>query len=525
MTKEASKISIVNPATLEPYAEIECTPLDQISSMVGGARSAQQVWISTPLRERIDALERLQELVCAKSEEIAQVVSNETGKPRIDAINTDVLAGLASLDYSVSAMRHLFEERRVDFGSLDRSMRLIGRRSYLRSRPLGVVAVVSPWNYPFCISFSQSAMAVAAGNAVIIKPSSATPFSSMKVAQLFEEAGVTRGLVQAVIGPGKGSTEALLSAGVDKLIFTGSSETGREVMAECSRTLTPVVLELGGKDPMIVLADADLQRAADGGTWGAFVNAGQTCAGVKRIIVQEEVYAPFVRELKLRAEALKLGWGWDDPDISVGPLISEAAVQEMERLVSGFLAGGAELVCGGKRPEGLKGHFFQPTILSGVGQQDAATGKEIFGPVITVSKAQSEEDAVRLANSCRYALCASVWTRDSERGRKVAQRLIGGTAVVNNTPYTYGLTATPWGGSRESGFGRTHGALGFDELLEWHHVHVDQGRTRRDIWWHPYSQERLDVSRGYLRITFSREHKGRLDALRRIRNLMNRKQL
>lgn len=523
MTDDSNRISIVNPATLEPVGETDCTPLGAIPGMVQRARSAQSAWMARSAQDRKQALQRLQEIVCQRVDEIAKVVSSETGKPRIDAINTDVLAGLATLDFSVAEAEHMFDERRVHLGNLDRSMRLIGRRSYLTPRPLGLVAVISPWNYPFCIPFSQAVMAVAAGSAVIIKPSSSTPFTALKIIELFESAGFPRELVQAVIGAGRTTTEALLASGIDKIVFTGSSETGRAIMTACARTLTPIILELGGKDPMVVLADADLERAVSGAVWGGFVNAGQTCAGVKRVIVQEEVYAPFIRELRSRTEGLKLGWGWDDPEVSVGPLINEAAVHEMEQLVSRSVDRGAELLCGGKRPEGLRGHFFQPTLLAGLDPETGAKGKEVFGPVVMIYKAKDEAEAISLANDCDFALSASVWTKDVQRGRRIAGQLSGGTAVVNNTPYTYGLAATPWGGSRESGFGRTHGALGFEELLDWHHVHVDQGSSRRDIWWSPYDREKLQASLDYLRITFSKQRKGRWDAIRRIRRLMNRK--
>lgn len=523
MPIDPQRIKVVNPATLEPFAEMDCTPLDRLSAILDRAREAQRSWASIPLGERKAAIRRLQELVCQDALEIARTVSGETGKPRIDALNVDVMAGVAAVDYSVRSMEQLLRRRPVDLGSLRRSMRLIGRSSYLAPRPLGVIAVISPWNYPFCIPFSQAAMATAAGNAVVIKPSSLTPCSAVKIVESFERAGFPAGLVQAVVGGGDTVGRALLSSDVDKVIFTGSSDTGREIMAECSDRLTPVVLELGGKDPMLVLDDADLDRAAEGAVWGAFVNAGQTCAGVKRIIVQQGVHDRFLEAIARRTEALKLGWGWDDPDVSVGPLINEAAVEDMERLVASMVAEGARLVCGGRRPVGLRGSFYEPTLLDCDAGMRAGRDREVFGPVATVLKAKDEEDALQIANDCSFALCASVWTKDIDKGKRVAERLIGGTAVVNNTPYTYGLAATPWGGSRQSGFGRTHGPLGFDELLEWHHVHVDKGSTRRDIWWHPYDREKLEASQEYLRVTFSSDRKGRLAALRRISRLMNRK--
>src|SRR5919205_26873 len=290
------------------------------------------------------------------------------------------------------------------------------------------VASVSPWNFPFAIPFTQAVAAVAAGNAVVVKPSELTPLSGGWVARAFAEAGAPEGLVQTVQGSGDEVGEALVRApGIAKVFFTGSSEVGRRIGVACAELLRPVTLELGGKDPMLVLEDADLGRAVEGALWGAFSNCGQVCAGVERIYVPRERYEEFVRALTGRAGELRLGRG-DDPATELGPLVSEAQRARVEDLVAEARERGAEAVCGGRRPDlGLPGWFYEPTILAGGGGSPRLEREEVFGPVVTVAPFADEDEAVALANSTPFGLGASVWTRDPERARRVAARLQAGS--------------------------------------------------------------------------------------------------
>ena len=227
-------------------------------------------------------------------------------------------------------MGRIFRPYRIDFGSMDLSMRYMRRSSSIVPKPVGVVGIIAPWNYPFGMPYSQTVMAITAGNAVLLKPSSHTPFSAMKIAEIMERAGAPKGLVQVVIGRGSEIGPAFTKCGLDKIIFTGGTEAGRKVMENACHRFTPVTLELGGKDPFMVLDDVDIARAVEGAAWGAFVNSGQTCCGVKRIYVQSGAYSEFTERLVERVRLLKQGWGWNDPEISMGPMISEEAVQEME---------------------------------------------------------------------------------------------------------------------------------------------------------------------------------------------------
>lgn len=499
---ERPRITKLNPATLEKVGEVEESSPEDIPLFLSRAREAQAEWVRLPIKRRLQVLQGVQAHIAANLDEFARTICEETGKPRLEALNADLLSSLSAGKYSMDEMKVLFRPRRLDFGFLGLPMRYLGRSSYIQPRPVGVVGVVAPWNYPFGIPFSQAVMAVAAGNAVILKPSSETPLTALRIQEAFRAGGIPEHLVQVVVGPGRTVGNALITSGVDRIIFTGSTEVGRKVMEMAAQRLTPVTLELGGKDPFIVFDDADLERAADGAVWGAFVNAGQTCVCVKRIYVQEKLYPAFLEAFKQKVSTLRLGYGWDDPAVSMGPLMSEAAVREMEAHVARAIEQGGEVLVGGRRRADLRGHFFEPTAIVNVPQDADVVQKEIFGPIVAILPFRTEGEAVTLANDCPFALAGSVWTSDLRKGRRVAEAISSGTVAVNNVAYTYGLASTPWGGKGESGFGRTHGDFGFWELMEPHHVHMDKGRFRREIWWSPYDAEGTALSKDLIELAF-----------------------
>ncbi len=510
----------INPATLESVGNIMETDLEILPGMIENARKAQAEWATWPLERRVRAIVSVQKSIISRLEELGRVISQETGKPRTEAINVDLLTSLTAADFAARSLPKLFAPRPVPFGKMSTMMRYMGRRSYIQNRPLGVIAVIAPWNYPFGIPFSQTIMAVAAGNAVVLKPSSETPLTGLEIIRLFATADFPPGLVQAVIGPGGVAGRAIIGSAVDRIVFTGSTKAGMEVMSLASQTLTPVTLELGGKDPFIVFDDADLERGVKGAVWGAFVNSGQTCVCVKRIYVQEGAYESFVQRLKESVGKLRLGNGWDDPDVDLGPMINEKALADMQRVVEGAISEGGKVLVGGKRATGLKGYFFEPTVIMDAPQASKVVQEEVFGPLITVNRFRTEEEAVRLANDSPYALSGSVWTRDLVKGQRVAEQLSGGTILVNNVAYTYGLAMTPWGGKGMSGFGRTHGEIGFSELMEPHHVHVDQAKFGTEIWWHPYGKEKLRAGLDMIDMLYGRGLIRKLSAMSRMRKIM-----
>ena len=373
--------------------------------------------------------------------------------------------------------------------------------------------IVSPWNFPFSIPFTQVAAAIASGNAAVVKPAELTPLSGAWVEEVFRRAGAPSGLVRVVQGAGDVVGDALVRArGVAKIVFTGSGEVGRAVATRAAERLCPVTLELGGKDPMLVLADADLERAVEGALWGSFSNCGQICSGVERIYVEGELFEPFVERLSLRAEALRLGRG-DDPDVELGPLISEEQRARVEEVVADAVAAGAEIAAGGGRPDiELPGWFLEPTVLVGEPASARVSDEEIFGPVVTVAQIANVEEGIHRANASAYGLGASVWTRDRAKARAVAARLEAGSVWTNDVAYSYGACQAPWGGRRESGFGRTHARHGLRDLSHPKFTDADSGRVSPP-WWFPYDEQAADGFRGALGVLYGSGPTARARAL------------
>jgi acyl-CoA reductase-like NAD-dependent aldehyde dehydrogenase len=431
-------------------------------------------------------------------DEIAATVTAETGKPLLEAITADLFVALDNLAWLARNVRRVLRRERVPL----RQPYLLHKRAWLRYEPLGVVGVVSPWNFPFGIPLTQVATALAAGNAVVLKPAEETPHSGAWVEEVFRRACAPAGLVRVVQGAGETTGAALVDAsGIAKIIFTGSTDVGRLVASACAERLRPATLELGGKDPMLVLRDADLERAVEGALWGSFTNCGQVCSGIERILVARELYRPFVDRLSARAEALRPGRG-EDPETDIGPLISEAQRDRVEGLVADAITSGAEVLTGGSRPDvDLPGWFYAPTVLTDPGRGARVHDDELFGPLVVVSSFDNEAEAVRLANDSRYGLGASVWTRDRRRGLEVATQLEAGSVWMNDACYSYGVCQAPWGGTKASGYGRTHSKHGLYGLSNVKFVDADSGRLSPS-WWYPYGERALDGFRSTLNVLY-----------------------
>jgi succinate-semialdehyde dehydrogenase/glutarate-semialdehyde dehydrogenase len=482
-------ITVRSPATGEVVGQLNETSPASLPSAIEKARQAQKVWAGSSPAERKGGMKKLQALLLERSDMIARVVSSETGRPLQESLNVDIMASLAMGRHCIDKADELMDRRPLPMGQLTLLMRSLRRRSYILPQPAGVVLIISPWNYPFAIPFTQTAQALTAGDAVVIKPSSRAPLSALEIERMCRDAGLPDGLVQVVVGHGDTLGESLLGCDVDRIIFTGSEKVGRHVASIAGDRLIPCVLELGGKDPLIVLPGADLERAAQAAVWASFVNAGQTCGAVKRLLLHESVSGEFLERFQANMAALKIGDGLADQDVSVGPLIDVVAMGKVEKALQTALAQGAILAAGGRS---LGGSFFQPTLLTGVTLDMDIAEEEVFGPLVVAMVFKEDEEAVLMANSASHALNASVWG-ERKRAMRLAAGVRAGTVAINNVPYTYGIPTTPWGGPGASGGGRTHGTEGFDFLLELKHVHEDRG-SNRDPWWHPYSKRQLQAS-------------------------------
>ncbi len=472
------ELRVVNPATLELVGTVAATDPAAVQELVTEAKVAQEAWGETSAGDRRKVLEQVSKDVLRRADEIADTVVAETGKPRVEAYTSELFPALDTLAWLARHAEALLAPERVGYPQLH----LKHKRAVLYYEPLGVAAVVAPWNFPFAIPFTQAAYALAAGNSVVLKPSELTPLTGALVAELFAAAGAPLLLAQ-----GDGAVgEALVTArGLGKVLFTGSAEVGRRVAAAAGERLVPVTLELGGKDPMLVLDDADLSRAVDGALWGSFLNCGQVCSGVERIYVEGDLFEPFVEELARKAAELELG-----------PLISAEQRDKVAALVDDALAHGARALTGGRAPE-RAGWFYEPTVLVDVPDTARIEHDEAFGPVVTVARTSDENAAVRAANDSTFALGASVWTSDAERAKRLAHRLRAGTVWHNDHAYSYGAAQAAWGGRGESGFGRTHSKHGLYDLTAPKFVDRDSGRVPVP-WWFPYDDNAAGAFHGAL---------------------------
>ena len=468
-----------NPATGAELGRVPLSTTEDVREAVRRARAAQPAWASLSFRERAKVVLKARELMLKEREEIAELVSRETGKPATEALAMEVVPTLDAMHYFAHASGNLLRSTKIDIGQYGK----MGRSSRIVYKPLGVVGVISPWNFPLATPADEIVMALMAGNAVVLKPSELTPLIALKIGGLFSRSGLPAGLLEIVTGDGS-TGAALVDAGVDKVMFTGSVATGKRVAESAAKHLTPVVLELGGKDPMVVLEDANIEIAARGAVWGAFANAGQACASVERCYVHDSVAKQFIEQVLKETRLLKQGV---DAGFDVGAMTNERQLHIVEDHVRDAEQRGARILVGGKRVQNAEGYFYSPTVLTGVDHSMTIMRDETFGPVLPIQTFKTEEEAIRLANDSVFGLTASVWTRDIARGRRLAEQIDAGTVMVNEVVYTHGIPQTPWGGVKQSGYGRTHGRMGLLELVTPQHIHVNRVWFLPDLWWYGYS--------------------------------------
>jgi acyl-CoA reductase-like NAD-dependent aldehyde dehydrogenase len=444
----------------------------EVAAAVAAARRGQEVWASLTAWERRDGLRAVKRALVSSASHIVEVVAAETGKGALDALEGEVFPAAIHARYLARTAHLHLAPRRLN------AQPLSTKRAWVEYRPRGVAGIISPWNFPFFLSFQPALTALAAGCGVVLKPSSATPRSGALVAELAAQAGLPEGLVQVVAG-GADTGRTLVAGGVDVVSFTGSSAAGREVAALAAAHLVPTLLELGGKHPMVVLGDANLLRAARGAVWGRCFNAGQACVAVERVYVVAEAYEAFVAALRGALADVEAS---AHPARGIGPVFGPGQIEVVEAQVAQALAAGATLLAGGRR---VGESFYEPTVLLGVDHTMAVMREETFGPVLPVMRVADEEEAVARANESPYGLHASVWTEDGAAGRRVAARLRAGTVAINDCLVNYGIPALPFGGVGDSGWGRTGGAEGLRAFS--HIVAVTEARVRprREAYWFP----------------------------------------
>ena len=447
-------LQLRSPVTLEPAAELVCANGEDVAAAIARARAAQPAWAATSMKARAAIVEWALGIVLEMQDEIIDTVVAETGKARTDAMSMEIFAVADSLCYyAKNAGRFLAPRKRRVHG-------LIGLMKQLRIvyKPLGVIGLITPWNGPFVLLMNQATQAILAGNTVVAKGSEVAPFSAYLAQTIFTRAGLPEGVLQVLLGDGE-TGAAIVRGGVDKVSFTGSVTTGRKVAQECASRLIPCTLELGGKDAMIVCADADLERAVDGAWLGSCMNSGHYCCGTERIYVVEQVYDEFLQRVLEQGKHLRQGQhhGWDE---DIGAIFWDRQLAIIEAQVEDARAKGASILMGGRRNPELAGLYYEPTVITGVDNRMDIMREETFGPILCIQKVASEEEALALANDSEFGLNGNVWTRDKDKGYHLAAAIDTGSCSVNDMAMSYGIPAAPFGGRKQSGLGQVNGKKG-----------------------------------------------------------------
>lgn len=487
----------INPATGEVLAHFDRTPASSLPEIISRARIAQRDWAKLPIGDRCAKLSGLRDRMMASRNELVDAVVCESGKPRVEALFADVFVALDSAEYWSKNAASALRTQRVPHHSTAAK----AKRGYLAYDPIGVIAIISSWNYPLAIPLSEIIPAVAAGNAVVCKTSDLTPQCGALIEKLFMDTGFPKNLVTIVQGGGEAG-QALIDASPDKVLFTGSVATGRRVAEACAKRLIPSVLELGGKDAMIVLADADLEVASSAAVWGSYTNCGQVCLSVERLFVEQPAAEGFIALCVEKTKKLRLGPG-SDPSTDVGPLIRPEHVRRMIDLVDDAVSRGANVLCGGSaRPE-LGPNFFEATVIAGVDSSMRLFQEETFGPILAIQVVRDAKQAITQANDSPFALAASIWTKNNAKGMALAGELRAGAVMVNDAISYFGIAEAPHGGCGASGWGRTHGKAGLLEMVQMKYIDVDGLPRSEKPWWFRYGLELERAADAFLRFEFS----------------------
>jgi acyl-CoA reductase-like NAD-dependent aldehyde dehydrogenase len=498
----SDEIRVENPATGEFVASVPRIAPADVAALVARARAAQPAWEALGFDGRGEILRRAQKWVVENSDRIARTIVSETGKTYDDAL-------IAEIGYVASAFGFWAKHAPRFLG--DEKVRasspfLVGRRLVVRYRPLGVIGVIGPWNYPLTNSFGDCIPALAAGNSAVLKPSQSTPLTSLLMAEGLRESGLPEDVYLVAAGDGAAG-EALIDE-VDMIMFTGSTATGKRVLERAARTLTPVSLELGGKDPMIVLADADVERAANSAVYASMQNGGQTCVSIERVYVEAPIYDDFVDRVARKVSALRQGVPDGPGSVDVGAMTFAPQLDVVSRHVEEARAAGARVLVGGRASHQQGGRFYAPTVLADVDHSMSCMTEETFGPTVAIMRVSDADEAVRLANDSPYGLAASVFGKDVARAEQVARRIEAGAACVNDAQLNYFALELPMGGWKESGMGSRHGAPGIRKYCRQQSLLITRLAPKREIHMFPYRARTTKLIAQALKLFYGRGKRG-----------------
>lgn len=497
----------INKATGEIIGRSQITDAANLPEIIENARMAQKKWEQVEVSERAALIKKLSAHIESHCDKLADTISQDTGKTRVDALATELLPSAMAAAYYAKKAKSFLKDRYI----LPGHIALANKISKIVRVPFGVIGIISPWNYPFAIPFSEVAMGLLAGNAVILKTAGETQMAGLAVKEAFESIGLPENLFNYVHIPGRIAGDAFLNNGIDKLFFTGSVPVGKYLMGRAAETLTPVSLELGGNDAMIVCEDANPERAAAGAVWAGFQNAGQSCGGVERIYVHEDIYDKFMECLKERTEALRVGYD-SGFTVDVGVMTTDRQINTVKTHVEEALSRGAVVFAEADSPKipGLN-NAFPPVVLTEVSHDMLVMKEETFGPVLGVMKVKTIDEAIGLANDSNLGLTGSVWSKDRKKAETIGRKIRAGAITINDHLMSAGIAETPWGGFGESGIGRTHGEIGFEEMTEPQVIVQDiMPFIQKNIWWYPHNKSVYDGIRGILETFYGDSLKTRI---------------
>ncbi len=489
-----------NPATGEIIGSTKENSIADLQNAVSEARTAQKVWREKSFAERASHLFKIRDYLVAHADEISEIISKDSGKTRVDAISTEVLASAMAITYYAKNAESVLKRKKLSGGSI----LTINKRSYVDRVPYGVIGIISPWNYPFAIPFHEVAMALISGNAVILKTATQTLEVGKALKACIDAGELPKGLFHFLNIPGNIAGDAFIESGIDKLFFTGSVPVGKQLMKKASERLLPISLELGGNDAMIVCNDANLYRAVSGAIWAGYSNAGQSCAGVERIYVDEKIYDSFVDLLKKKLNGMNVGTD-KNFNVAVGSLTTEKQLGTVKKHVADAREKGASVFTVENIEKEKQGLFHPLTVIENANNEMLVQNEETFGPVVTVTKFHSVEEAIKFANDSNLGLTASVWTKNKTKAHQIAARLEVGSVMINDHLMSHGLAETPWGGWKESGYGRTHGYLGLESMTQPRVVIDDlMPGLQKNMWWHPHSKQVYNGLKGGMHFLYSK---------------------
>ena len=500
-------IQVFSPATGEEIGSVPISSPEDVAAAVLRARAAQVEWRERTLKDRCAVIRRVKDVMIERTDEICELLSKEQGKPKFEGLVHEVVNCIDYAHYFTREAPRILAPEPIPLHLM------VQRSSYLHWVPRGVIGIIGPWNFPFNLNNGPTIAALIAGNGVIVKPSEYTPLIQDLSRDIFIEGGVPEDLFQVVHG--YGATGEAVIDNVDMIEFTGSVATGKKVAARCGERMIPSVLELGGKAPLLVMEDANIERTANAIRWGGYANCGQVCASVERVIVHKSILPSLLERLVPKVKELVPGNTSQDDDIQIGPLNNERQRQIVHSQVQDAVEKGAKIVVGGNPIDG-PGYFFEPTILVDVTPEMNIVNAETFGPVVSITALDDEEAMINEANRSHLGLLAYVFCKDSSRGRAIAERIEAGTVMVNDVLSTHGMPETPWGGVKQSGLGHTHGDASLRGMCEQRHVNYDRlPWTKNELYWYPYGPKLYRLLIRGVRFLFSDTIRGRLNLFKK----------